>query len=102
VTRLEQRYRLVLRLLPAAYRAAWEHEMVATFLESRASDDPETAEFVAGFGRPSWPEVASVAALAGMLTNAAVAGISLGTALWHTGRFAWLPPPPRATPPPAR
>ncbi|HEX8860328.1 MAG TPA: hypothetical protein VGC06_14805, partial [Actinomycetes bacterium] len=64
VTRLEQRYRRVLRLLPAAYRAAWEEEMVAAFLESRDSDDAETAEYTADFGRPSWAEVASVAVLA--------------------------------------
>jgi hypothetical protein len=33
-------------------------------LESRDSDDPETAGYIADFGRPSWPEVASVAVLA--------------------------------------
>jgi hypothetical protein len=64
VTRLERRYRRVLRLLPAAYRAAWEEEMVATFLESRDSDDAETAGYTADFGRPSWPEVASITVLA--------------------------------------
>lgn len=64
MTRLERRYRRVLRLLPAAYRAAWEEEMVATFLESRDSDDAETAEYTADFGRPSCPEVASVTVLA--------------------------------------
>jgi hypothetical protein len=64
MTRLERRYRRVLRLLPASYRAAWEEEMVAAFLESRDSADPETAEYIADFGRPSWPEVASIAVLA--------------------------------------
>jgi hypothetical protein len=72
VTRLERRHRRVLRLLPAAYRAAWEDEMVATFLESRASEDPETAEFEADFGRPSWQEAASVAALAVRLRMEAI------------------------------
>jgi hypothetical protein len=65
VNRLEQRYRVVLRtLLPASYRKLWEEDMVATFLESMASDDAEAAEYLADYGRPSWSEVASVAALA--------------------------------------
>ncbi|OLB79718.1 MAG: hypothetical protein AUI14_09415 [Actinobacteria bacterium 13_2_20CM_2_71_6] len=61
---LEQRYRFVLRALPAPYRAVWEEEMVTTFLESMRRDDPEEADFVAEYGRPSWSEVASVATLA--------------------------------------
>jgi hypothetical protein len=64
VTRLEQRYRRVLGLLPAAYRDLWEEEMVAAFLESLDTADAEAAQYAADFGRPSWPEVASVAALA--------------------------------------
>ena len=36
-SRLEQRYRRVLRLLPAPYRLAWEEEMVATFLATMDS-----------------------------------------------------------------
>ena len=64
MTRLERRYRLVLRLLPASYRAAWEEEMVAAFLESMAPDDPEDSEFVGEYGWPSRSEVASVVALA--------------------------------------
>jgi hypothetical protein len=68
MSRLEQRYRLVLRvLLPAAYRKAWEEDMVATFLDSVDSDDAEAAEYVADYGRPSWSEVASVARLAARL-----------------------------------
>ncbi|ETK38090.1 hypothetical protein [Microbispora sp. ATCC PTA-5024] len=53
---LEDRYRWVLRLLPASYREGREEEMVAAFLEGSpgAGDD----------ARPRWPEVASVAALA--------------------------------------
>lgn len=55
---LEERYRRVLRLLPASYRAEREEEMVDAFLEGSGgltdADDP----------RPRWPEVASVAALA--------------------------------------
>ncbi|MDT3445087.1 hypothetical protein [Pseudofrankia sp. BMG5.37] len=58
---LEQRYRAVLRLLPRAYRQAWEDDMVDTFLSGvPESDDPEFAEIA----RPSWPEIASVVALA--------------------------------------
>jgi hypothetical protein len=63
-TRLEERYRLLLRMLPAGYRAAWEEEMVTTFLASMHTDDPEEAEYLADYGRPSWPEVASVVRLA--------------------------------------
>ena len=63
-SQLEERYRTVLRILPADYRAAWEDEMVATFLAGMARDDPEEAGYVADYGRPSWPEVASVVALA--------------------------------------
>jgi hypothetical protein len=61
---LEDRYRSVLRMLPASYRAVWEEEMVATFLETLATDDVEEAEYRADFGRPGLAEVASVAALA--------------------------------------
>ena len=65
MSRLEQRYRLLLRtLLPASYRKVWEEDMVATFLESMDTDDAEAAEYLADYGRPSWSEVASVAALA--------------------------------------
>ncbi|HEV7975148.1 hypothetical protein [Amycolatopsis sp.] len=42
----------------------WADEMVATFLESMATDAVEDAEYVAEFGKPSWAEVVSVVALA--------------------------------------
>ena len=61
---LEQRYRRALRLLPGYYRQKWEEDMVAAFLDSSLTGDPEEDEFITEFGRPSWPEVASVAALA--------------------------------------
>jgi len=61
---LEARYRALLRILPADYRAAWEEEMVATFLHSMATDDEEEADYLAEFGRPPWSEVASVVVLA--------------------------------------
>ncbi|WP_370017726.1 hypothetical protein [Planotetraspora sp. GP83] len=54
---LEERYRRVLRLLPASYRTAREDEMVSAFLEGSEGvvDDDNP--------RPRWSEVASVAAL---------------------------------------
>ena len=66
---LEHRYRRLLTLLPAAYRAEWEEEMVATLLAGVAarSDDPdelERADYQAEFGWPSWSEAASVVGLA--------------------------------------
>lgn len=64
MTGLERRYRRVLRLLPADYRAAWEEDMVETFLRANEPDVPEDAEFVADYGRPGAGEVASVVALA--------------------------------------
>jgi hypothetical protein len=122
VNRLEQRYRLVLRtLLPASYRKVWEEDMVATFLESMDSDDAEAADYLADYGRPSWSEVASVAALAlrlrlcaanaplrsgpwgeavrlvalmGLLVHAAAATIEAGSTLWLGGRVDWLAAPP--------
>lgn len=54
---LERRYRKVLRMLPASYRAEREEEIVDTYLED--FDEYEQEEL-----RPSWREVASIAALA--------------------------------------
>jgi hypothetical protein len=64
---LEDRYRRVLRLLPGYYRATWEDDMVAAYLDSRVTGDEDEDEYVIQFGRPAWPEVASVAALAARL-----------------------------------
>ncbi|GAA4914950.1 hypothetical protein EV188_111102 [Actinomycetospora succinea] len=61
-TRLEQRYRRLLRVLPAWYRADREREMVDVFLEGRAERDD--ADLDAEHGWPGWGETASVAALA--------------------------------------
>jgi hypothetical protein len=118
---LEDRYRRVLRVLPAAYRATWEEEMVATFLASMATDDPDEAEYLDDYGRPSWSEVGSVLALAlrlrlgaagapprsvawgqairlvtlMWLLGQAVLGVAdLGLRLWLTGKLSWLPDPP--------
>jgi hypothetical protein len=65
--RLELRYRRVLRLLPAYYRQQWEEDMVAAFLDSWLTGDPDTDECLLKFGKPAWREVASVALLAGRL-----------------------------------
>jgi hypothetical protein len=64
VSRLEDRYRTVLRLLPAGYRAAWEEDMVATFLDGAVTGDAEQDRYLAEWGRPDIAEIASVAALA--------------------------------------
>lgn len=54
---LEDRYRYVLRMLPASYRAEREEEMVCAFLEGAGDlDDADNP-------RPRWSEIASVAAL---------------------------------------
>jgi hypothetical protein len=64
---LEQRYRRVLRLLPGYYQDKWGEDMVAAFLDSWHTGDPEDDEWALEFCRPTWPEVASVAGLAGRL-----------------------------------
>jgi hypothetical protein len=61
---LEQRYRRVLRLLPGYYRDKWEEDMVAAFLDSWLTGDPEQDECILEFCKPTWEEVASVAGLA--------------------------------------
>ena len=96
---LEQRYRRVLRLLPGYYRDAWEEDMVAAFLDSWLTGDPETDELVLRFCRPSLPEVASVTGLAVRLYlggadaprryfpwRQAVRGAVLAVALMHAVR----------------
>lgn len=60
---LEQRYRRVLRLLPADYRQAWEEDMVASFLQAAYAADPDDPEGVE-ISSPSRAEVASIATLA--------------------------------------
>ena len=65
---LEQRYRRVLRLLPGYYRAQWEEDMVAAFLDSWLTGDPDEDESITGVrparlaggrqrGRPGGPAV---------------------------------------------
>ncbi|MGD0558618.1 MAG: hypothetical protein ABSA93_27025 [Streptosporangiaceae bacterium] len=64
---LEQRYRRVLRLLPAYYRQQWEEDMVAAFLDSWLTGDPETDDYITKAAGPSWAEVVSVVGLAARL-----------------------------------
>jgi hypothetical protein len=64
---LEQRYRRVLRLLPGYYRDRWEEDMVAAFLDSWLTGDPDEDEWVLEFSKPSAAEIASVASLAARL-----------------------------------
>jgi hypothetical protein len=78
---LEQRYRRVLRLLPGYYRDQWEEDMVAAFLDSWLTGDPEVDAAVLTFCRPSVGEVASVAGLA--------ARLYLGGAGTPRRYFAW-------------
>jgi hypothetical protein len=61
---LERRYRRVLRLLPGWYRKRWEQDMIAAFLDSWLTGDPEDDEYISWAAGPSWAEVASVAGLA--------------------------------------
>jgi len=78
---LERRYRRVLRVLPGYYRDQWEQDMVAAFLDSWVSGDPDDDEWALEFCKPTWDEVASVAGLA--------ARLYLGGAATPRRYFAW-------------
>jgi hypothetical protein len=78
---LEQRYRRVLRLLPGWYRDQWEQDMVAAYLDSWVSGDPDDDAWALEFCTPTWPDVASVAGLA--------ARLYLGGAGMSRRYFAW-------------
>ncbi|GIJ13074.1 hypothetical protein ACFFMR_21965 [Micromonospora andamanensis] len=120
MSRLEERYRRVLRLLPVGYRRQWEDDMVAAFLETLQTGDAETDEYLADHGRPSLAEVASVMSLAvrlriggadapprpyawgqavrlavltGVLLQAVMATAGLAITLWLYGALSWLPAP---------
>jgi hypothetical protein len=125
MTELERRYRSLLRVLPRPYRETWADDMVATFLQSMATDDVDGAEFVAEFGKPNWAEVVSVMALAirlrlggegssaryfawgtavrlvvlvGLLVNALLASASVELLFWDAGSISWLPVPGGVSP----
>jgi len=119
---LERRYRRVLRLLPGWYRQQWEEDMVAAFLDSWLTGDPEADEYITKAAGPSWAEVASVTGLAarlylggagavlqryfawGQAVRCAVLAVMLVNAVrgldglvltaWSRGVFSWLPAPP--------
>jgi hypothetical protein len=78
---LEQRYRRVLRLLPGYYRDKWEEDMVAAFLDSWMTGDPDEDSVIMEYDRPSRQEVASVVGLA--------ARLYLGGAGTPRRYFAW-------------
>jgi hypothetical protein len=78
---LEQRYRRVLRLLPGWYRDRWEEDMIAAFLDSWHSGDPDDDQWALEFCKPTWGEVANVAGLA--------LGLYLGGAGAPRRYFAW-------------
>jgi hypothetical protein len=99
---LERRYRRVLRLLPGWYREQQEEEMVAAFLDSWLTGDPEADEYISKAAGPSSAEVARVAGLAvrlhlggagiprAKLTASPGAGVSLGEFLFCLAVFAVL------------
>jgi hypothetical protein len=90
MTRLERRYRLLLRALPRWYRREREEEMVATFLAARHHADPEDEALDLEYGWPGWPEARATAAL-GMRTRlAATAAPPRVVVLGHTVRLAAL------------
>ena len=78
---LEQRYRRVLRLLPGYYRDKWEEDMVAAFLDSWMTGDPDEDSVTMEYDRPSRQETASVVGLA--------ARLYLGGAVAPRRYFAW-------------
>jgi hypothetical protein len=118
---LEQRYRRVLRLLPGYYRDRWEEDMVAAFLDSWLTGDPDEDSVTMEYDRPSWQEIASVAGLAarlylgaagaprrylawGQAVRGTVLALGLTHAIWGLGQLllvarshrliGWLPPTP--------
>ena len=60
---LEQRYRMVLHLLPSDYRQRWGDDMAATFMEGAYASTPDDPELVE-LGRPTWGEIRAVVGLA--------------------------------------
>jgi len=118
---LERRYRRVLRLLPGYYRRAWEQDMVAAFLESSLTGEPDQDAGIPEFSKLPWREVASVAGLAlrlylrgpgatrrsfawGQAVRRAVLALSMLQAVrgldtllltaWSRRVFGWLPAQP--------
>ncbi|GAA1964748.1 hypothetical protein [Amycolatopsis minnesotensis] len=120
MSRIETRYRRLLRVLPAYYRQQWEEDMVATFLDSVAPGEREDEQIVAEYGWPSAAEARSVLALAARLrfggtgaprryalSGAVVRRFALAGMLFHAAtamttlvlRLAWPPEVVRTAPP---
>ncbi len=118
---LERRYRRVLRLLPAYYRERWEEDMVAAFLDSWLTGDPEADAYITRVAGPSWAEIGSVvgltirlylggtgtprryfawgqavrgAVLTVVLVHATQGLATLVLTAWSRRLFSWLPAPP--------
>jgi hypothetical protein len=118
---LEERYRRLLRVLPAPYRQAWEEDMVGAYLAGVEADDPDGAELRLEVGRPTLAEAASVlslavrlrlgdadapprpaiwgravrlATLAAVLARAVMAAGGVLVSFWLSGTLGWLPQPP--------
>ncbi|WP_157253503.1 hypothetical protein [Nonomuraea typhae] len=81
---LERRYRTVLRLLPASYRAEREEEMVAAYLEYAGEVPDELGP------RPRFGEIASIAGLALRVRLAGATGAPRYFAWGETVRTAAL------------
>ena len=122
---LERRYRRVLRLLPGWYREQWEEDMVAAFLDSWLTGDPEADEYITRAAGPGWAEVASVAGLAvrlhlggagtarrfawGQAIRRAALAVTMVNAVrgldglvvtaWSRRLLGWLPAPPASMAP---
>ena len=121
MTPLEQRYRALLRRLPASYRRQWEDDMVATYLAATVPADPEEAEYVEHCGRPSrderlsilrlairlrlggvgdpphaqaWGDAVRRVALLGLLANTVSPIGGLWRRAWVSGGLGWPPLPP--------
>jgi hypothetical protein len=77
---LERRYRRVLRLLPGWYRQQWEQDMVAAFLDTWLTGDPEADEYI---NEVAWPSVAEITSVAGLAVRLHLGGP--GT----PRRYAW-------------
>ena len=71
----------MLRLLPGYYRDKWEEDMVAAFLDSWMTGDPDEDSVTMEYDRPSRQEIASVVGLA--------ARLYLGGAGTPRRYFAW-------------
>ena len=102
---LEQRYRRVLRLLPGYYRDMWEEDMVAAFLDSWLTGDPDEDSVTMEYDRPSRQEVVSVIGLAVRLYlgGAGVTGGQVSGRLHHALRAVpRLPRGPQRVLPQAR